>query len=161
MLVFIIWVIIIVIIVSKFKQKNRTQNGNKSKITYPNRPAGQNKKQPLAREQRNLQYQTSQEQRDKQYQTKKRLEKKYEKKHSANNKMVQQNIRTEDYEEKESILHKAVQNSKEVGCDDITMDEDLMKKVNDLIVMGYTGELSFERDFVAEGIDMLNRYEIQ
>lgn len=36
----------------------------------------------------------------------------------------------------------------------------LMKELNDLMLMGYQADLSFERDFLSEGIDMLNRYEI-
>ena len=35
----------------------------------------------------------------------------------------------------------------------------LMEEVNDLIVKGYNGELHFERDFVAEGMDMLTRIQ--
>lgn len=38
---------------------------------------------------------------------------------------------------------------------------DLMKQVEELIVTGYSGNLSFKRDFIAEGIDMLNRYDIR
>ena len=33
----------------------------------------------------------------------------------------------------------------------------LMQEVNDLMIKGYTETLTFERDFVAEGIEMLNR----
>lgn len=33
----------------------------------------------------------------------------------------------------------------------------LINEVNDLIVKGYSGNLEFERDFLAEGMDMLNR----
>ena len=33
----------------------------------------------------------------------------------------------------------------------------LMDQVNDLMIMGYQANLSFERDFVAEGVEMLNR----
>lgn len=36
----------------------------------------------------------------------------------------------------------------------------LMCQVNDLIVMGYQSNLTFERDFVAEGIELLNNYEL-
>lgn len=38
---------------------------------------------------------------------------------------------------------------------------DNMKKVQELIVTGFSGNLNFERDFVAEGIEMLNRFELQ
>lgn len=38
---------------------------------------------------------------------------------------------------------------------------DLMKQVEELIVTGYSGNLSFQRDFIAEGMDILTRYEIR
>lgn len=34
----------------------------------------------------------------------------------------------------------------------------LMQSVQDLIVKGYEPKLSFERDFIAEGMDLLNQY---
>lgn len=33
----------------------------------------------------------------------------------------------------------------------------LIDEINDLIVKGYSGNLEFERDFIAEGVEMLNR----
>ena len=36
----------------------------------------------------------------------------------------------------------------------------LMDQGNDLMIMGYQANLSFERDFVAEGVEMLNRFEL-
>ena len=36
--------------------------------------------------------------------------------------------------------------------------EDLMRTLDDLIVKGYEPHLTFERDFVAEGMELLNRY---
>ena len=44
----------------------------------------------------------------------------------------------------------------ELGVDDFDTYH-LMDEVNDLIVKGYSGNLEFERDFVAEATDMLNR----
>jgi len=38
---------------------------------------------------------------------------------------------------------------------------DNMKKVQELMVTGFSCNLNFERDFVAEGIEMLNRFELQ
>ena len=38
---------------------------------------------------------------------------------------------------------------------------DNMKRVQELMVTGFSGNLNFERDFVAEGIEMLNRFELQ
>lgn len=47
-----------------------------------------------------------------------------------------------------------------LGIADSNQESSVLKQVNDLIVMGYSGDLSFERDFVAEGIEMLNSYEL-
>ena len=38
---------------------------------------------------------------------------------------------------------------------------DNMKNVQELMVTGFSGNLNFESDFVAEGIEMLNRFELQ
>lgn len=37
-------------------------------------------------------------------------------------------------------------------------NENLMQTVEDLIVKGYEPALTFERDFIAEGMDLLNKY---
>lgn len=44
----------------------------------------------------------------------------------------------------------------QAGVDDLDTYH-LIDEINDLIVKGYSGELNFERDFIAEGMDMLNR----
>lgn len=44
----------------------------------------------------------------------------------------------------------------EPGIDDFDTYH-LIDEVNDLIVMGYSGNMEFERDFLAEAMDMLNR----
>ena len=44
---------------------------------------------------------------------------------------------------------------------DVIPQSDNMKKVQELMVTGFSGNLNFERDFVAEGIEMLNRFELQ
>lgn len=44
-------------------------------------------------------------------------------------------------------------------CDNDEMS-DIIKRVNDLIATGYSGDMHFERDFIAEGVDMLNRFTI-
>lgn len=38
--------------------------------------------------------------------------------------------------------------------------DNLMQEINDLMVKGYDGEMTFSRDFVAEGIEMLNRIQM-
>lgn len=37
----------------------------------------------------------------------------------------------------------------------------LMREVEDLIVKGYTGELTYSRDFIAEGVELLNSFEVR
>lgn len=35
---------------------------------------------------------------------------------------------------------------------------DSMKKVQDRMITGYSGDLNFKRDFIAEGVEMMNRF---
>ena len=44
----------------------------------------------------------------------------------------------------------------QLGVDDFDTYH-LIDEINDLIVKGYSGSLEFERDFIAEGVEMLNR----
>ena len=56
----------------------------------------------------------------------------------------------------------AMQGVKPVGQQigaDFDEDCDIMQKLNDLMIMGYSGNLEFDRDFIAEGVDMLNNYQ--
>ena len=46
----------------------------------------------------------------------------------------------------------------QIGAD-FDDDCDIMQKLNDLMIMGYSGNLEFDRDFIAEGVDMLNSYQ--
>lgn len=43
----------------------------------------------------------------------------------------------------------------------IQMESPLMKEVEDLMIKGYSGGLTNPRDFVSEGIALLNSYELQ
>lgn len=47
-----------------------------------------------------------------------------------------------------------------VGAVDIAESSELMRQVSDLMIMGYQADLTFERDFLAEGVELLNRYEL-
>ena len=58
------------------------------------------------------------------------------------------------------ILHRATENVAEFDCIDVLEETDFMNQVNDLMIMGYSGKLSYERDFVAEGIAMLNQFNM-
>lgn len=63
-------------------------------------------------------------------------------------------------QQKSDIVSRAVANVKENEVDELVKGSELMNQVNDLMIMGYQEDLSFARDFVAEGIDMLNSYQI-
>lgn len=47
------------------------------------------------------------------------------------------------------------------GIAGIRMESPLMNEVEDLMIKGYDGELTYVRDFVSEGIALLNSYELQ
>ena len=47
-----------------------------------------------------------------------------------------------------------------VNAIDIDSASELMHEVEDLTIMGYQANLPFERDFIAEGVAMLNGYEL-
>ena len=38
--------------------------------------------------------------------------------------------------------------------------ENMLRKIEDLMVKGYEGDLCFERDFVGEAMDMVNRFSM-
>lgn len=59
------------------------------------------------------------------------------------------------YKSADVAVHKALSDQ----CD-TSEESDIIKKVNDLMITGYSGDLEFERDFIAEGVDMLNRFSI-
>ena len=47
-----------------------------------------------------------------------------------------------------------------VNAIDMDSASELMHEVEDLMIMGYQANLPFERDFIAEGVAMLNGYEL-
>ena len=60
-------------------------------------------------------------------------------------------------EQENSILERANLNLQEYEGD---VESDMLSQVNDRIVTGYSGEMAFERDFIAEGIEMLNSFQV-
>ena len=59
------------------------------------------------------------------------------------------------------IIEAALENAKQVELDnDQDAAEDLMAGVYDVMVKGPKDTMSFHRDFIAEGMDMLNNIEI-
>lgn len=120
-------------------------------------------------------YQTQQQMRD----LKHRLEKKYQsaqrpmKKDQKNT--YSRNMNYNKQKKENSILQSAKENVAENAVDlmkeadqkwhetartslpDPGEDTDVLKQVYDLMTMGYSGNLRFERDFLSEGMDMINR----
>jgi hypothetical protein len=60
----------------------------------------------------------------------------------------------EQQRKKEQHPHDASHVAAEVGKE----DESILGTVEDLMVKGYDGKLSFERDFVGEGMDMIAKF---
>jgi hypothetical protein len=60
----------------------------------------------------------------------------------------------EQQRKKEQHPHDAAHVAAAVGKE----DESILGTVEDLMVKGYDGKLSFERDFVGEGMDMITRF---
>ena len=88
-----------------------------------------------------------------------------------------QNRRMQQPEEENSIISRAAANVQEEAVYELRFEQmeetvvdsldlaliessPLMQQISDLMITGYTGELSFGRDFVAEGVEMLNRCEM-
>lgn len=73
----------------------------------------------------------------------------------------------EDYEEifdPNPIVHAAKTNTREVERDndlDAAIHDRAMAEVMDLIVKGPRDTLFFERDFLAEGVDMINAFQLK
>ena len=72
----------------------------------------------------------------------------------------QQTVKAREQKKQQLIQQKLEQtkSAEQVAAENDS--EDLMREVEDLMIMGYDGTLEFERDFVAEGVDMLNRIQM-
>lgn len=68
------------------------------------------------------------------------------------------NVNENEYDELEMQMLEGGQTL--ANAIDIDGTSALMEEVNDLMIMGYRADLSFERDFVAEGVAMLNSYQL-
>lgn len=66
----------------------------------------------------------------------------------------------ETAERSEDILYRAAETVAEYDKVDELEQTDYMSQIQDLMIMGFTQELPNQRDFVAEGIEMLNRFEL-
>lgn len=67
-----------------------------------------------------------------------------------------QQMQAKEMQVKETPIPKVPLAKAETAQGDIRMLE-----IQDLMIKGYDGKLTFERDFISEGIEMLNRIQIQ
>lgn len=64
---------------------------------------------------------------------------------------------------KETLLQRMAQHPHDAAHVSEVVGEEsdsLMPTIEDLMIKGYDGKLSFERDFVGEGMDMINRFTV-
>ena len=160
------FLIFVVIIVNVIKSISKAQNGTKrSNIQQARTQQNVNQKGS-----QNHTYYYGEQQRT----TKERLQQKYGKQPKGDIlSRAKENVRENDQDKFAQEMHAEVcseykghvsdnPNLKEhqahsEECID-AQESDILKRVNDLIIMGYSGNMEFERDFVAEGVEMLNKF---
>lgn len=173
MLVFIIWFIIVGVILVKAYQAGKREQGQRVKSAGNRRPQGT--KQP-----RNYQpqtYRSPQNYRPQTYRSPQNYQPQSGRvQPAAQQRRVQpvrpaaqprkvQPIQPVRSQEKQS---ERLQEYRVMQCDAVLMGigmtaaketSEAMRQVNDLMIMGYQPQMTFERDFIGEGVSMLNRYE--
>ena len=167
MLVFIIWFIIVGVILVKAYQAGKREQGQRVKSAGNRQP--QRTKQP-----RNYQPQTYRSPQN--YQPQNYRPQPGRVQPAAQQRKVQpvrpaaqprkvQPIQPVRSQEKQS---ERLQEYRVKQCDAVLMGigmtaaketSEAMRQVNDLMIMGYQPQMTFERDFIGEGVSMLNRYE--
>ena len=65
-----------------------------------------------------------------------------------------------DYNETSHRMPDVKVHKEESALCDTGEESDIIKRVNDLIITGYSGDMHFDRDFIAEGVEMLNRFTV-
>ena len=174
----IFWGIIISKIVKAFKGEDKKKNKNQRKQPrqeYRYQTAQQRPVQRTVNTQRDASYYYNNVQ-----STKARLQQKYGMQQRPNNgsdilSRAKENVKENEADAVQQEIHAqvcreyrehadtasdvAVHKVLSVQCD-TGEESDFMKKVNDLMITGYSGDLEFDRDFIAEGVDMLNRFSI-
>lgn len=173
MLVFIIWFIIVGVILVKAYQAGKREQGQRVKSAGNRRPQGT--KQP-----RNYQpqtYRSPQNYRPQTYRSPQNYQPQSGRvQPAAQQRRVQpvrpaaqprkvQPIQPVRSQEKQSERQRAY---RVMQCDAVLMGigmtateevSEAMREVNDLMIMGYQPQMTFARDFIGEGVSMLNRYE--
>lgn len=77
--------------------------------------------------------------------------------------LLQQQMHAEvcrEFRETEHAASSVVQHKLASEHCDTGEESDIIRKINDLMITGYSGDMHFDRDFVAEAVDMLNSYMV-
>lgn len=174
---FLVLIIVIIAIVAKVKKKDAKKRPVTTSQVNRNTQAMRGRQQTVSRQ--NV---FEQQSIDKQKALKHRLEQKYgESSGRQNTQALQQKKKTVPHQQsileraishaeeesqdklkqKDAVYHKTTGSSPEPFVPEVNNTEKsaLMDKVYDLMITGYNGNLAFERDFLAEGVDMLNRMQ--
>lgn len=172
----IIFIICVVVVIASSRKKKKASQKRTSAVSERNRNT-QKMHQNQIRQMQNT---------DRQRELKQRLEQKYRQK-PANQKsaypVYQKPQPVKPSPKEESILERAISNVEEEEKDQLkeidrklheaaggysqvhkNLEEDvdssaLIRRVYDLMITGYNGSMEFDRDFLAEGMDMLNRIQ--
>lgn len=158
-------VIVVLVLYADKKKRQKRGQGNVSRQNM-SRPMGNTMQAASEVMQKNM----TQTQRE----LKERLQKKYG---NVMQQYVQNGVtKSEAKRQENDILSRATANVQEDAVDELRLERnkdsadnilqlgivensELMQQVADLMITGYTGEPSFSRDFIAEGVEMLNRCE--
>jgi len=184
----IFWAVIISKIIKAVKgeKKQPTKQGNRQyQSTKPYQPAGQRQATPQYQQQSRPVRKTTQAQRDAYYYsqqkaTKERLQQKYASQQKVETKSdilarAKENVQENEPDVMEQQMHAEVcrdfrataHTTSDVDTHkalsplcDTGEESDIIKKINDLMITGYSGEMEFDRDFIAEGVEMLNQFTL-
>ena len=168
--------IAIAVIISKTQKKKEKDTKSKTSQPVPNRPYQPQTAQRTQPTHPTHPTQPTAEERMKMQNLKAELQKKYASAKKPQVKPVVDTILPKE----ENIVNRASDNVLENEADilrmqmdaarednygssiaGIRMESPLMNEVEDLMIKGYDGELTYVRDFVSEGIALLNSYELQ
>lgn len=167
MLVIIIWFIIVGVILVKAYQAGKREQGQRVKSAGNRRPQGT--KQPRNYQPQNYRPQTYRSPQNYQPQSGRvqpaaQPRKVQPVRPAAQPRKVQpiQPVRSHEKQSERLQEYRVMQSDAVligIGMTAAKETSEAMRQVNDLMIMGYQPQMTFERDFIGEGVSMLNRYE--
>ena len=167
MINFLVVVIVIVVIikaVSTDAKRSAQQNNNSVQPSRPIQPAVQAQQIRQAQQARHAQSARAVQQKNNNSQIPQILQKaKRNNEKYADDKTLKEieksHNHTETYQ-KDKVEHSRMCHT--LGKDEnaIEVSENILGNIDDLMIKGYSGTLSFERDFVSEGLDMISEFTV-